>query len=78
MIMADRLKQLTSFGPRDLSLILADTGYTGCTFESAEFLGLTNGGDFCYKVIYPDESGTGTAVGKVFVKYNLGVVTADF
>ena len=78
MIMADRLKRLISLGPRDLSLILADTGYTGCAFESAEFLGLTNGGDFCYKVTYYDDAGTGPEVGKVFVKDNFGVVTADF
>lgn len=81
MITADRLKTLTSFTPRALAMGLAQSGYTGCSFESAEFIGITNGGQFCYKVTYFDEAGTGEVeTGKVFLTYNaeIGSVTVDY
>lgn len=81
MITADRLKTLTEFTPRALAMGLAQSGYTGCSFESAEFIGITNGGQFCYKVTYFDEAGTGEReTGKVFLTYNadVGSVTVDY
>ena len=80
MILADTLKMLTTQTPTGLSQILKASGYTGCFFKSATFLGMTNGGEFCYKVTYYDDNGEGEAVGKVFVKYdtNNHAVTADF
>lgn len=80
MIMADTLKLLTTQTPTGLTQILKASGYTGCFFKSAVFLGITNGGEFCYKVTYYDDSGEGEAVGKVFVKYNTQdqSITADF
>lgn len=80
MILADTLKLLSTQTPTGLSQILKASGYTGCFFKSATFLGLTNGGEFCYKVVYHDENGEGDAVGKVFVKYNTAdhSITADF
>ncbi len=50
VITADRLKTLTSFTPKALAMGLAQSGYTGVSFETAEFVGITNGGQFCYKV----------------------------
>jgi hypothetical protein len=44
-------------------------------------LGITNSGDFCYRVTYFDEAGTGQdEVGKVFVRYDSvnGFITAEF
>ena len=80
MILADTLKLLTTQTPTGLSQILKASGYTGCFFKSAVFLGITNGGEFCYKVTYHDDAGEGEAVGKVFVKYdrNTHAITADF
>ena len=80
MILADTLKTLTSFGPKGLAVVLDKSGYSMCSFKSAEFLGITNGGDFCYKVTYYDDAGTGEEVGKVFVKYDHSnhSITADF
>ena len=81
MITAERLQTLTTFTPKALGVALAQSGYTGCSFETAEFLGITNGGQFCYKVTYFDEAGTGeNEVGKVFLTYHsdVGYVTADF
>lgn len=80
MILAETLKTLTTQTPAGLTQILKASGYTGCFFKSATFLGMTNGGEFCYKVTYHDDSGEGEAVGKVFVKYDTatGYITADF
>jgi hypothetical protein len=81
MITADTLKTLTSFTAHGLAMALHNSGYTGCFFKSAKFLGITNGGQFCYQVTYHDDAGTGEdEVGKVFLKYDhsLGSVTADY
>lgn len=81
MILAETLKGLMSFTTKDLAKILDTSGYSMCSFETAEFLGMTNGGEFCYKVTYFDEAGTGeNETGKVFVKLDntTGVLTADF
>lgn len=80
MILANTLKMLTTQTPSGLTQILKHSGYTGCFFKSAEFIGITNGGQFCYKVTYHDDSGEGEAVGKVFVSYNKAnnSITADF
>lgn len=81
MITADTLKTLTSFTPVALARGLAQSGYTGVSFQSAEFLGITNGGQFCYKVTYFDDSGTGEMeTGKVFLTFDhaVGGVTVDY
>jgi hypothetical protein len=80
VILADTLKLLTTQTPTGLTQILKASGYPGCFFKRSEFLGITNGGDFCYRVTYHDDAGTGEAVGKVFVKYDHAThaMTADF
>jgi hypothetical protein len=70
MILADTLKLLTTMGPTSLSRVLDASGYKMCSFKKVEFIGITNGGEFCYKVTYHDESGEGEDIGKVFVKYD--------
>lgn len=81
MITVETLKALTSYKPKDLARVLATSGYTGASFKSAEFVGITNGGEFAYKVVFFDEEGTGKdEVGKVFVKYDhtSNRVSADY
>lgn len=80
MILADTLKTLTTLSPKGLAKVLDASGYSMCSFKTAEFLGITNGGDFCYKVVYFDEYGEGEDVGKVFVKYDHAThaMTAEF
>jgi hypothetical protein len=70
MILADTLKLLTTFGPTGLVQVLNASGYKDCAFKSAEFLGMTNGGQFCYKVTFQDEERMEDGVGKVFVTYD--------
>ena len=83
MITADKLKLLSALEKHNLSAILDQSGYTGCSFESAKFLGLTNGGQFCYQVKYWDDGGgpeETLELGKVFVTYHADQdkLTADF
>ena len=81
MITADKLNQLINIDRKELAFILDRSGYSMCAFEDVEFLGITNGGQFCYKVTYFDEMGTGEEeTGKVFVKYDHATqaMTADF
>ena len=68
MILAAELERYTSLDRYELRNVLAKSGYTGMTFESVKFLGLTNGGDFCYSVKFFDDVGTGEQTGKVYVK----------
>ena len=80
MILAAELNKYATLDRYDLANILARSGYMGMSFESAKFLGITNGGDFCYSVQYFDESGTGEVeVAKVYVKKSAtGHITAEF
>lgn len=81
MILADTLKVLTTMGTKDLSRVLDVSGHQQCSFKTSQFLGITNGGDFCYKVTYLDQFNPDKdAVGKVFVKYDTEkhAITADF
>jgi len=80
MITADTLKTLTTFTTHGLAMALHHSGYKGASFKSCKFSGITNGGQFCYQVTYHDESGTGEAIDKVFLTYNVaeGKITADY
>jgi hypothetical protein len=83
MITAEKLKLLSTLEKHNLVAVLAQSGYTGCSFESAEFLGITNGGQFCYQVKYFDDGGGPNQTletGKVFVTYhaNQDQLTADY
>ena len=70
MITAEVLQTLTTFTKGALAKALDVSGYSMCAFKSAKFLGITNGGQFCYKVEYYDEDGRGATFGKVFLTYN--------
>lgn len=81
MLTADKVKLLTTMGATSLKMTLASSGYTGCAFKSAKFLGITNGGQFCYQATYFDDAGTGEdETCKVFITYDHANdrITADF
>jgi hypothetical protein len=71
MIPADQLKTLTSFSAPALTRAARDGGYEGPAFASTEFLGITNGGQFCYTALFLRDAKTGE-VGrtKVFLTYD--------
>ena len=78
MITADTLKTLTTFTAPALQRALGKQA-GNMEFKGARFLGITNGGQFCYSVVFrcPDFEGTDST--KVFLTYDptAGKVTAD-
>lgn len=69
MITADTLKRLTTLDSEVLTgLVLGATSKRKDKFTGARFLGLTNGGEFCYTVTFKVEGGTDST--KVFVKHD--------
>jgi len=68
MITAETLKTLTTFTAPALTRAAMDAGYTGPEFTSSRFLGITNGGQFCYTVVFQVKGGTDST--KVFLTYD--------
>ncbi len=67
MITAQNLKRLSTLDSEVLTgLVQGAYAKRKDKYTSAQFLGLTNGGEFCYSVTYKVEEGTSKA--KVFVK----------
>ena len=68
MITADTLEVLTSYSPQYLTKAAQNAGYRGPTFSSCKFVGITNGGQFCYQAVF--QVGGGTDSTKVFLTYD--------
>ena len=68
MITADTLEVLTTFTVRALYKAAQDAGYKGANFSSCKFLGITNGGQFCYQAVFQVAGGTDST--KVFLTYD--------
>lgn len=69
MITADTLKTLTTFTPDALDRALNKSGRPMLGFKTARFLGMTNGGQFCYSVTW-DDTDVGLQQDKVFLTYD--------
>jgi hypothetical protein len=65
MITAEQLITLTTFTAAALTKALDNEDYQ---FTGTKFLGLTNGGEFCYKCTFPVKGGTDST--KVFLKFD--------
>jgi len=65
MITAEQLTTLTTFTAAALSRALDHEDYQ---FTGTKFLGMTNGGEFCYKCTFPVKGGTDST--KVFLKFD--------
>ena len=78
MITANTLKTLTTFTAPALTKAIQLAGYKKDKFNTAEFVGMTNAGQFCYKVTYTEHEAEQT--GKVFLSYDpvAGKVSADY
>lgn len=68
MITADTLEALTSYSPQFLTAAARHAGYKGSAFTGAKFLGITNGGQFCYTTVFPVKGGTDST--KIFLTYD--------
>lgn len=80
MITAERLQTLITFTPVALSRGLELSGHKGVEFKTAEFLGITNGGQFCYKVSFYNDRIQEEDQGKVYLTYDqaAGSVKVDY
>ena len=80
MITAEQLDTLTKFTPPALARALAVSGHKETSFKAARFLGITNAGQFCYRVEFHEEDPMGQSWTKVFLTYNpeMGSVTAGY
>lgn len=78
MITPSALKILTSFDCHGLSISINKSGYKKDKFSDSQFVGITNGGQFAYRVEYLEEETV--KVAKVFLSYDpaSGKVTADY
>ncbi len=76
MITADKLKTLSTFTTEALHRAVGKAG-KDYVFTGSKFLGLTNGGQFCYHVVHAVKGGSDSC--KVFLSYDPteGRVTAD-
>ena len=78
MITAERLAFLSNMSADMLTAAIKQTGYKNDRFQTAAFLGMTNGGEFCYATTYVEDGELHKT--KVFVKYDPAAdrVIADY
>jgi hypothetical protein len=78
MVTADKLKLLTNFPAFMLTTLIQQAGYKKDKFNTAKFLGITNGGQFCYSVTYVEDGEECNT--KVFLNYDsvADAVSADY
>jgi hypothetical protein len=79
MITVDDLRKCAWLNSMSLEELLRKN-YPEDTVLNSEFLGISNGGQFVYKIAYPDpDTESGLAVGKVFVwQGSNGEILADY
>jgi len=79
MISADMIRRCAYLHNLTLEGLLRKE-YPNDSVLRSEFLGITNGGQFAYKIVYPDEDAkNGMAVTKIFVWENgSGELVADY
>lgn len=70
MISAANIQYFTTLTPKHLNAIALNSGYKKTNIRSARFLGLTNGGQFCYTTTFYDDVQDEELTGKVFVSYD--------
>jgi hypothetical protein len=78
MITADKLTLLTNLPAVMLTTAIQQAGYKKDKFQTAKFLGLSNGNQFVYSVTYVEDGDVQTT--KVFVNYDptADQVTVDY
>ena len=75
MITPNTLQTLISYKAPELTALAKAGGYKGPAFSSCRFLGITNGGQFCYMGVFLVEGGTDST--KVYITHNAGRVSAQ-
>lgn len=82
MLTADKVKILSTFNTKDIVSVLNRSGYYGVSFKTTEFIGITTGMEFCYRITFYDDMTGNDRIkqSKVFLSYNAETdsVTADY
>ncbi len=52
MLLKHQVYELVNLNAEQLARIARSSGYKDAKFTDCEFVGITNGGDFCYKASY--------------------------
>ena len=76
MITPEKLVTLTTFTGPALTRAARDSGYKGPEFSSCKFIGITNGGQFCYTAVFHVKGGTDST--KVFLTHTNNRVIVDY
>ncbi len=66
MLLKQNVLELVGMDATTLSRITRNSGYKDAKFDTCEFVGITNSGDFCYRVSYFEDGEQDFA--KVYVK----------
>lgn len=75
MVTAEQLPTMISYQAPTLTKLAKEAGWPGPAFSSCKFLGITNGGQFCYLAVFLCEGGTDST--KVFLTHTGSRVIAD-
>ncbi len=67
MITEYKIKRCAYLNTLSLEEAFVRNGYKDTKFLQNKFLGITNGGQFCYEVMYFEEECEGNAYTKVFI-----------
>ena len=76
MITAEALKEMISYNAPTLTKLAKEGKYKGPAFSSCKFLGITNGGQFCYMAVFLVEGGTDST--KVYLTHTASRVIVDY
>lgn len=68
MITAKNIRYMIDIPLEHLKAIAENNKIKGYDITGAEFLGMTNGGEFCYRIVHWVKGGSDSA--KMFLKYN--------
>ena len=79
MITAENLQKAIKFNAPTLNSLARADGYKGPAFSSCKFLGITNGGQFCYMAVFLVNPGKSDDIDstKVYVTYEAGNIRAE-
>lgn len=79
MILADTVRRCAYLSSLQLEVLIRKN-YPEDIVQFANFIGITNGGQFCYDITFPDaDAKNGLGRGKVFVEVDqFGELKADY
>jgi hypothetical protein len=77
MLTAEQVNEIVNYTAEDLTRLIQER-YTTDVFLDAEFLGLSNGGEFVFRATWYNEEEDSEDTTKVFVRRTDSILTADY